>query len=756
MATGKEFQTRINIGAKFTGAQAFAAANRAINATERNAKAASSRMHKMFGAVQDSAKKLRGAVMLGGAALGAVAVSKAVTSIVTGFQTAIDAALEVEKTHEKLGLTLDQTAKRWGLNQKQLELQKQAMIALGERISELGPDAETLQAMFGEVTRSVDPRALNKYSKGLSDLLYTQKGVNASEEDAAELGSDVAKIIEYKMPKALKAFKGVTEEQIKAYSKLETREQRELWFFRNIAKETGATERAFATSQGRAQKFRNMLEDVAETIGKPFVALRAQFSETGIAILEKLKPKIDLFGEKLQESLANANKWWNEHQAQVVAALDKIGDAIIFVVDHWKEFTIAIGAVAVFGTVAVAIAAVTLALGAILSPIGLVVAALAGLTAAGVAIYSHWDELSGKAVELWDKIQAAWNAGVAAISEWDFGAAFEAWRRIPEMIYNEVILKIIDYFWGLTEPIRTAVAGVYDAIFAPFKRVYDDIVALFANLGTIISNAVSGAWSTAKAVSEGTSIPRGAGEAPNLPDVRPEYYERALRVGGGPTTGSTNLASERARLIAEANDPRVRRLLKERTEGEVGGQGPEAQTAFMESVLNRAAARRQSLAQTLVGSYWGSRLQGVSQSKSAAYEDVIGRVARGSNVARLATGNESAGLRSAGGRARVHAAIRGERFVGEVNKADLEWIRRMRGGEQSLSSTIEGIKPGATSGGGPTNTVTSTNPVTINGVDTNNLKAVGETVTMALRARDKDLLTQLRQAKNAEARLAYV
>jgi hypothetical protein len=338
MPAAKTFETIFKIGARFTGGPAFNAANRAINAVERNARGASGKIHRMFTGVAAGAKRMRGAIAVGGGVLGGLAISKAISGVTEGFQASIDAALEVEKVHERLGLTLERNAQRWNLNEKQIKLQQQAMIAMGDSMAELGVDGETVVTMLDKVSQSVDPRALGNYKKGLTDLLIAQKGVNASEEHAAALGSDVAKLIEFKMPKALKQFKGVTEDQIKAYSKLETREQRQIWFFKNIARETGATEKAFATSQGKAQKFRNMLEDVAETIGKPFVALRGQFSETGIAILTALQPKIDIFSEKLKASLENVSKWWSEHQVQVVAALDKVGDAIIFVVDHWKEF----------------------------------------------------------------------------------------------------------------------------------------------------------------------------------------------------------------------------------------------------------------------------------------------------------------------------------------------------------------------------------------------------------------------------------
>ena len=391
-------------------------------------------MHRSFAGITAAAHRMRGAlkgaVIGAGAATGAAAlgaVTAAAYGLVKGFKTSIDAALAVEATHEKLGLTLERTAKRWGLSLKQIELQKQGMIAMGDTMAELGIDGETVVTMLGEVTSAVDPRSLHQYKKGLTDLLVTNKGFAASEEEAAELGRNVAQMIEFKMPKALKKFKGVTAAQIAEYSKLETREQRQIWFFKNIAKETGATEAAAKTASGRVTTFWNKLEDMGEKIGKPFVELRGQLAETGIAILEKLQPTIEKFAAGLQERLAQANKWWSEHQEQVVEALGKVGDAILWVVDHWKELSIAIASVAAFATLTAAVwlcVAAFTALAALFSPVGLIIV---GLVAVGVAVAAaiiYWDDLKAAAVGAWEAINKASQTAVPPTSS-GTGVPFE-------------------------------------------------------------------------------------------------------------------------------------------------------------------------------------------------------------------------------------------------------------------------------------------------------------------------------------------
>jgi ribosomal protein S9 len=58
-------------------------------------------------------------------------------------------------------------------------------------------------------------------------------------------------------------------------------------------------------------------------------------------------------------------------------------------------------------------------------------------------------------------------------------------------------------------------------------------------------------------------------------------------------------------------------------------------------------------------------------------------------------------------------------------------------------------------GGGPT-TVNMTSPITINGVTTGQAEAVGRAVARALRDPDRQLITQLKLARDYELRLGYV
>jgi hypothetical protein len=119
------------------------------------------------------------------------------------------------------------------------------------------------------------------------------------------------------------------------------------------------------------------------------------------------------------------------------------------------------------------------------------------------------------------------------------------------------------------------------------------------------------------------------------PPARPES-------SAGPADSSLG----RGRFFGELSDPATLNRLIAYTDAEVGGEGPDAHQAFIESVLNRSVARNQPLATTLSGDYFPSEThrkadRSVSEGEIGAYSGAIGKVLGGSNITNYATGNAS-------------------------------------------------------------------------------------------------------------------
>lgn len=73
------------------------------------------------------------------------------------------------------------------------------------------------------------------------------------------------------------------------------------------------------------------------------------------------------------------------------------------------------------------------------NPIALVVLAIAGLVAAGIALYKNWDTVKAKALELWAKVKSAFSTGIETIKSWlaNFNL-FESGQKIIQTLVNGI------------------------------------------------------------------------------------------------------------------------------------------------------------------------------------------------------------------------------------------------------------------------------------------------------------------------------
>lgn len=127
------------------------------------------------------------------------------------------------------------------------------------------------------------------------------------------------------------------------------------------------------------------------------------------------------------------------------------------------------------------------------------------------------------------------------------------------------------------------------------------------------------------------------------------------------------------------------------TEAEVGPYNKKDQIAFMESVVNRAIARGESLYDTLNTSYFPNqtyrRAAGYigSEELRKKYQDVYDNVMSGSNISKYATGNASGNVRFGGGPTTYSNT---EIFGLENHPKDNAWYKKYQSlGEDSVPKT---------------------------------------------------------------------
>lgn len=134
--------------------------------------------------------------------------------------------------------------------------------------------------------------------------------------------------------------------------------------------------------------------------------------------------------------------------------------------------------------------------------------------------------------------------------------------------------------------------------------------------------------------------------------------DKVIEAANAPLGTSASLGQIRAKYGAEIQDPIVSQQLFELTEAEVGGQSRDAQIAFMETIVNRAAVTGKTIKQIMdeadaSGKHYyepyNSGAIGVAKAslnnnpaKRVQYSDIATQVLAGSNLTKGATDNASA------------------------------------------------------------------------------------------------------------------
>jgi hypothetical protein len=168
-------------------------------------------------------------------------------------------------------------------------------------------------------------------------------------------------------------------------------------------------------------------------------------------------------------------------------------------------------------------------------------------------------------------------------------------------------------------------------------------------------------------------------------------------IGGIGTSGLAGLSSsgiDRSAFATELANPAVRSRLFAMTEAEVGGQGSQAQQAFMETLFNRASARGMSLSDVMSdrGYFPASTFASADRAFAAGgldakYGDLFARVRSGSNLSSYATGNASGTVGFNGGP--MTFAAGGERFG--IEGPDASWASRLQQSSDAASQSIAGL-----------------------------------------------------------------
>lgn len=278
-----------------------------------------------------------------------------------------------------------------------------------------------------------------------------------------------------------------------------------------------------------------------ETTASKIQIMKNQFQNVGSSLLDVFGPAIEE-GISFLEKLAEGLEWIVKHSTEITAALAGIGTAI-------AGLAIA-GFIQNIGTIGPAMLAwlkstklVTAAqwlLNAALNanPIGLVVIAIASLTAAFMVLWKKseafrnfwkglWKAIQERAITVieavvgfftvaWDKIKAAWGAAKAFFSA-TWGSIKAVFSAIAQWISDNIFQPIIEFFqpvitffteaWQiikeLAEGCWNAIKAIWESVSAWFDAfIITPIKNLFNSLWDSIKEKASAAWTGIKTIWE--------------------------------------------------------------------------------------------------------------------------------------------------------------------------------------------------------------------------------------------------------------
>lgn len=192
----------------------------------------------------------------------------------------------------------------------------------------------------------------------------------------------------------------------------------------------------------------NSLNEVNDQIDRLKAQSAAELAKAGASALTALQPVLE----------------------KVVSAISKVLEYIgSLSPETMKTILVILAVIAAISPLLTLISGLSSAIAFLVSPIGLVIAAVAAVIAIGVLLYKHWDEIKEKAAEIGEKIAEAWN---------------NLKERLSETIEN--IKKSISEKWNA---IKSNVSSAVDGIRA-------NIVNRFNSVKTSVSNIFNGIKNT--------------------------------------------------------------------------------------------------------------------------------------------------------------------------------------------------------------------------------------------------------------------
>lgn len=269
----------------------------------------------------------------------------------------------------------------------------------------------------------------------------------------------------------------------------------------------------------------DMANKMLDNLGGDMTLLKSKLEGVQLAIYEKFEPAMRK-GVELLDKLLNAVRFVVDHSTEFVVALGAMAagvaaylaytTAVTVMTKGWKALTVV--------TKAQAAAQAILNTVMSLNPIGLLVAALVGLIAAFVLLWKKCDWFRDFWIGLWEKIKDI-TSRVGESLKKVFGNIAEFWSEVWDGIKEKAVSiweSITGFFSGASEKIKEVWGGITDFfsdlwesikaifsaiadwintnVFQPIKDFFQPVTDFFVEAWSIISELAKGCWEAIKII----------------------------------------------------------------------------------------------------------------------------------------------------------------------------------------------------------------------------------------------------------------
>lgn len=207
--------------------------------------------------------------------------------------------------------------------------------------------------------------------------------------------------------------------------------------------------------------------------------VKATGAELSTTMQELLLPILRTLNEKLKEF----REWWaglNDDQKQTIVKIAAIVAAI-------GPLLVVLGKVVSFiGTIMTMAPALGGVIAALSGPVGIVIAIIAALVAAGVLLYKNWDTIKEKGAKLISDMKEKWTSFktfMSGLLQWLKDETSRKWDETKQAIIDKVTsikTNVTDKFSAMKESISQKISDIKESAVSKFDSMKESITDKFS------------------------------------------------------------------------------------------------------------------------------------------------------------------------------------------------------------------------------------------------------------------------------------